>query len=91
MHRSRTEIALNILESATDGKSIPRIMHDAFVSYEQLSKLLKILKSVNLMTYDPKSRKYMTTNNGLQLLSQYHKNNGRIPFIPEISNMHLWK
>jgi predicted transcriptional regulator len=67
-HRSRTEIAAQILEAAIGGTTKTKIMYKTYVSYEQLKEYLPALLQNRLLVYDEGTYLYKTTGKGLKLL-----------------------
>jgi predicted transcriptional regulator len=82
--RSRTEIAIQILEAANggsgssgggsdDGSTKSEIMYKAFISHGQLEEYLMVLTESNLLRYDKEMRTFKTTEKGLTFLQAYNQ------------------
>ena len=67
-YRNRTEIVAMILESANEGATKTKIMYNVFLSYNQLKEYLSVLIDNNLLEYLDGTRKFKTTEKGLNLL-----------------------
>ena len=71
-YRSRTEIVGNILDAANGGATKTKIMYKAFLSYGQLKEYLSVLIENNLIEYRDGTRKFMTTEKGLNFLKMHN-------------------
>lgn len=71
-HRSRTDVAAQILQAASDSVTRTRAMYSAFVSFAQLKEYLAILTENGLLEYNNKSQTYRTTEKGLVFLRAYN-------------------
>jgi predicted transcriptional regulator len=69
------EIMSQILEAAaneqTGGVTKTRLMFNAFLTHTQLKHYLSILADNGLLQYDPLSKRFMTTEKGLNFLKAY--------------------
>jgi predicted transcriptional regulator len=76
-YRSRFEIMSQILETANGGGGATKIkiMYKAFLSFIQLKEFLKFLTESDLLTYDPLSQTFKTTEKGLMFLRTYSQIN----------------
>jgi predicted transcriptional regulator len=72
-YRSRTEIVGNILEAANGGATKTKIMYRAFLSYGQLKEYLSVLIENNLIEYRDGTRKFKTTEKGLNYLKMHNE------------------
>ena len=72
-YRSRTEIVGNILEAANGGTTKTKIMYRAFLSYGQLKEYLSVLIENNLIEYRDGTRKFKTTEKGLNYLKMHNE------------------
>ncbi len=76
-YRSTMEIISQILDVANSSSSWSptkvQIMYKAFLSYNQTTEYLKILTEDGLLSYDPATARYETTEKGLRFLELYHK------------------
>jgi len=72
-YRSRTEIVSMILEAANGGTTKTKMMYHAFLSYNQLKEYLSVLIENNLIEYLEGTRKFKTTENGLNLLKMHNE------------------
>jgi predicted transcriptional regulator len=74
-HRSRTEIAAQILQAANGHDEITKtkIMYKAFLTYAQLQEYLAILIQNGLLEYLSGTKSYKTTEKGLRFLKIYEK------------------
>ena len=71
-YRSRTEIVGNILDAANGGATKTKIMYKAFLSYGQLKEYLSVLIENNLIEYRDGTRKFKTTEKGLNFLKMHN-------------------
>jgi predicted transcriptional regulator len=67
-YRSRTDIISDILGAANGGATRTKIMYKAYLSYNQLKEYLTLLTENNLLSYDPYSQTFKTTEKGLRFL-----------------------
>jgi predicted transcriptional regulator len=72
-NRSRTEIVGNILDAANGGATKTKIMYKAFLSYNQLKEYLSVLIENNLIEYRDGTRKFKTTEKGLNYLKMHNE------------------
>ena len=72
-NRSRTEIVGNILDSANGGATKTKIMYKAMLSYNQLKEYLSVLIKNNLIEYRDGTRKFKTTEKGLNYLKMHNE------------------
>ena len=73
--RSRNNIVASILRLVTEksGLGITNIMYGSYLSYQQVSRYLQLIKESGLLDYDEKNGLYRITEKGLQYLELYHK------------------
>ncbi len=71
-YRSRTDIIVSILESATHGATKTKIMYSSYLSSHQLRAYLDLVISSHLLAYDVIKQRYSTTEKGLRLLELYN-------------------
>ncbi|SMH71464.1 protein of unknown function [Candidatus Nitrosotalea okcheonensis] len=64
-----------MLESARQGATKSRIMHDAYLSSEKTSVYLKLLQENKLLRCELGNRVYHTTEKGFQLLDESNELN----------------
>ena len=73
-HRSRTEIAAQLLEIARNGGvTKTRLMYGAYLSYAQIQDHLERLQEYGLLVRSTEERKYLTTDKGIQFLQNYDR------------------
>ena len=73
-YRSRTEIVGNILDAANGGGATKtKIMYKVFLSYGQLKEYLSVLIENNLIEYRDGTRKFKTTEKGLNYLKMHNE------------------
>ena len=72
-YRSRTEIVGTILEAANGRATKTKIMYKAFLSYGQLKEYLSVLIENNLIEYRDGTRKFKTTEKGLNYLKMHNE------------------
>ena len=73
-NRSRTEIVAMILNAANKGgETKTKIMYFAFLSYNQLNQYLSILLENNLIEYLDGTRRFKTTEKGLNFLKMHNE------------------
>ena len=70
-YRGRADITSEILKSAQDGNLKTKIMYEASLSFTQLNEYLALLENNGLIEYAKKSRRYHTTEKGLEFLKSY--------------------
>ena len=72
-NRSRTEIVSMILEAANGrGATKTKIMYNAYLSYNQLKEYLSVLIENNLLEYREGTRRFKTTEKGLNFLKMHN-------------------
>ena len=81
-YRSRTEIASQILESATGGTTKTKIMYRAFLSYAQLKEYLTLFEENGLLTYDKGEQVFKTAQKGLHFLNITNSLQGMMEVVP---------
>ena len=62
-----------ILEAATGGSNFTRIMFTAYMSYQQCTEYIDLVKKQELLSFDRSSKTYSTTQKGRQFLGMYEK------------------
>lgn len=70
-NRSRQDLFASILTSAAkhpDGIIYTRIMYESFLSYTQLSKILKDVLMAGMLVNEPDITSYKITDKGLRFL-----------------------
>jgi predicted transcriptional regulator len=74
-YRSRTDIISKILDAANGGGGAikAKIMYHAFLSHDQMKEYLTLLTENGLLNYDIYTRKFKTTEKGLQFLEAYNQ------------------
>ena len=72
-YRSRTEIVSNILDVANGGATRTKIMYNAYLSYNQLKEYLSVLIENNLLKYLEGTRRFKTTEKGLNFLKTHNE------------------
>ena len=72
-HRSRTDMIAAILEAAAGGSNFTRIMFTAYMSYQQCTQYIDLVKKRELLSFDKGSKTYSTTQKGRQFLGIYEK------------------
>ena len=72
-NRSRTEIVSSILDAANGGTTKTKIMYIAFISYNQLNEYLSILIENNLVEYLDGTKRFKTTEKGLNYLKMHNE------------------
>ena len=73
--RSGLSIIRLILESARQGATRSRIMHDTYISSEKAEAYLKFLEKHKLLRCDLGSKLYHTTEKGFQILDESNELN----------------
>ena len=76
-NRKRHEIVADVLIAAINGSKKTNIMYSGKLSFKLLNFYLKITTKCGLLTLDPLSRFYFTTNKGkeyLKIYADYKKN-----------------
>ena len=71
--RTKQEIVAAILITATDGASKTRIMYRSLLSFSQIQKYLSYVLAAKLLDLDSQSRRYITTNRGLDYLKHFQE------------------
>ena len=72
-YRTRIEIIVEILQTANGGNATKtKIMYQAYLSYYQLKEYLSVLTERGLISYNPDTRTFKTTEKGLMLLEAYN-------------------
>jgi predicted transcriptional regulator len=72
-YRTRIEIIVEILRTANGGNATrTKIMYQAYLSYFQLKDYLAMLTERDLISYNPDTRTFKTTEKGLMLLEAYN-------------------
>jgi predicted transcriptional regulator len=84
-YRSRTEIFATILSSAAGERGILpiRLMYTSFLSYDQSKEYFDILLKYGLLKRDLGTKKYRTTEKGLEYLKLYKEMRTLIKFQPD--------
>jgi predicted transcriptional regulator len=75
-YRSRTDIVASILQSAAregGGIGVTRLMYTSFLSYNQVSQYVKIIKENGLLNYDASTGKYTISAKGSKYLELHSK------------------
>ncbi len=72
-YRSRTEIVSIILDAANGGATKTKIMYNAYLSYNQLKEYLSVLIENNLLEYLEGTRRFKTTQKGLNFLKMHNE------------------
>ena len=85
--RSRTDVAAQILQAASDSVTRTRAMYSAFVSFAQLKDYLAILTENGLLEYDNNSQTYRTTEKGLVFLRAYNDPSEREIKLPKLRSL----
>jgi predicted transcriptional regulator len=85
-NRSRTEIVSNILDVANGGETSTKIMYKAFLSYNQTKEYLSVLTANNLIEYRDGTRKFRTTEKGLNYLKVYNEMGELLQITTKIAN-----
>jgi predicted transcriptional regulator len=72
-YRTRIELIVEILKTANGGNATrTKIMYQAYLSYFQLKDYLAMLTERDLISYNPDTRTFKTTEKGLMLLEAYN-------------------
>jgi predicted transcriptional regulator len=72
-YRTRIELIVEILKTANGGNATrTKIMYQAYLSYFQLKDYLAMLAERDLISYNPDTRTFKTTEKGLMLLEAYN-------------------
>jgi predicted transcriptional regulator len=72
-YRTSVEIIAEILKIANGGNvTRTKIMYSAFLNYFQVKQYLPMLTVRGVITYNPDTRTYKTTEKGLMLLEAYN-------------------
>jgi predicted transcriptional regulator len=74
-YRNKSEVIRQILEVANDSVNITKtkLMHRAFLSYNQAREYLTLLIKRDLLSYDSITQTYKTTEKGFRLLQYYNE------------------
>ena len=72
-YRSRTEIVSNILDVANGGATKTKIMYNVYLSYNQVKEYLSVLIENNLLEYLEGTRRFKTTEKGLNFLKMHNE------------------
>jgi predicted transcriptional regulator len=72
-HRSRTDMIAAILQAAAGGSKFTRIMFTAYMSYQQCTEYIELVRKRDLLSFDRGSKTYSTTPKGRQFLGIYEK------------------
>jgi predicted transcriptional regulator len=75
-YRSRTDIVASILQSAAregDGVGVTRLMYNSFLSYNQVTRYVKVIKENGLLNYDASTGKYTISTKGSKYLELHTK------------------
>ncbi|HKG72493.1 MAG TPA: winged helix-turn-helix domain-containing protein [Nitrososphaeraceae archaeon] len=82
-HRCKIVIIISLIVEAANagGATKTMILYSAFLSYNQLILLLKLLTESDLLSYDLNSRTFKTTENGLRFLEIYTRSKNTIVVI----------
>jgi predicted transcriptional regulator len=69
-NRDRTDIIRQILDitNGTENITKTKFMYKTFLSYRQLKEYLMLLTEKDLLSYDPLTQRYTTTEKGKRLL-----------------------
>lgn len=62
-----------VLEAAEGGSKFTRIMFSAYMSYQQCTEYIDLVKKRKLLDFDKDSKTYSTTTKGRQFLAMYEK------------------
>ena len=68
MYRTGIEIISQILDVSIDGISKTRIMYQAYLSYNQLTRYLELLLDLEYLEFDDKRKLFTTTAKGLEFM-----------------------
>jgi predicted transcriptional regulator len=72
-YRTRIKIIVEILQTANGGNATrTKIMYQAYLSYFQLKEYLSVLTERGLLSYNPDTRTFKTSEKGLMLLEAYN-------------------
>jgi len=72
-NRDRVEIVADILEICKNDTRKTNIMYQANLSFELLTKYLRLLQHANLIKVDHDGSVYSATDKGLDFLKQYYE------------------
>jgi predicted transcriptional regulator len=70
-YRSRTDIMAMILKASMNGATKTRLMYGAYLSYAQIQEYLRYLTERQLISFEPGTRAYALTEQGLRFLRVY--------------------
>lgn len=62
-----------VLEAAKGGSNFTKIMFTAYMSYQQCTEYIDLVRKRELLDFDKGSRRYSTTQKGRQFLGMYEK------------------
>jgi predicted transcriptional regulator len=62
-----------VLQAAAEGSNFTRIMFTAYMSYQQCTEYIDLVRKRDLLDFDKGSKKYSTTPKGRQFLGIYEK------------------
>ncbi|HJU13099.1 MAG TPA: winged helix-turn-helix domain-containing protein [Candidatus Nitrosotalea sp.] len=68
-YRGRIEIIAAILESARSGNTKTKIMYEAYLSHDQVSAYIELLKESDLLHFGGSDGLYRLTERGLKFLN----------------------
>jgi predicted transcriptional regulator len=77
-YRSRTDIVASILQSAAregGGIGVTRLMYNSFLSYNQITQYVKVIKENGLLNYEASAGKYTISAKGSKYLELHSKMN----------------
>lgn len=83
LYRARVEIMSQILGVAVSGTTKTRIMYQAYLSYNRLTKYLDLLLDIEYLEFDNERKLFKTTAKGLEFL----KSNNEVGLIHGLSGM----
>jgi predicted transcriptional regulator len=72
-HRNQTDLFAEILEQCKQPTVKTHIMYKVNLSYPSTMKFLSNLQNLQLLKFDETSRKYKTTEKGLDYLKRYYE------------------
>ena len=75
-YRSRSDIVASILQSAAregGGIGVTRLMYNSFLSYNQITQYVKVIKENGLLNYDASTGKYTISAKGSKYLELHTK------------------
>lgn len=77
-YRSRTDIVASIFQSAAregGGIGVTRLMYNSFLSYNQITQYVKVIKENGLLNYETSAGKYTISAKGSKYLELHSKMN----------------